>query len=165
VKAAAFCGMKTGMPRVWHSQPADDLPDGLVLFDGVCVLCSGWVHFIIARDPAARYRFGAIQTPFGRRLAARFGINPENPQTNAVISAGRAHFKLESALVVVKDFPGWRWTRIAYLFPKAVRDFCYDRIARNRYTLFGRHDTCLVPTPDTMRRFLSQDPPGAVASR
>jgi predicted DCC family thiol-disulfide oxidoreductase YuxK len=153
------------MARAWSPQPAPDLPDGLVLFDGVCVLCSGWVNFIIARDPEARYRFVAIQTPFGRRLAERFGINPDNPETNAVVSAGRACFKLESALVVVKDFPGWGWTAIAYLLPRALRNFFYDRIARNRYTLFGRHDACLVPTPDVMRRFVSDDPTAAVPSR
>ena len=151
--------------RDWAPCPAEDLPDGLVLFDGVCVLCSGWVNFIIARDPAARYRFVAIQTPFGRRLAARFGIDPETPETNVVISGGRAHFKLESALVVVKDFPGWRWTRIAWLLPRRVRNFFYDRIARNRYALWGRHDACLVPTPDVGRRFVSEDPLEAVRSR
>ena len=151
--------------RDWAPSPAEDLPDGLVLFDGVCVLCSGWVNFIIARDPAARYRFVAIQTPFGRRLAARFGIDPDTPETNVVVSAGRAHFKLESALVVVKDFPGWRWTAIAWLLPRRVRNFFYDRIARNRYALFGRHDACLVPTPDVVRRFVSEDPLEAARSR
>jgi predicted DCC family thiol-disulfide oxidoreductase YuxK len=153
------------MARAWSSQPAPDLPDGIVLFDGVCVLCSGWVNFIIARDPDARYRFVAIQTRFGRRLAERFGINPDDPETNAVVSAGRAYFKLESALVVVKDFPGWRWTGMAYWFPRVVRNFFYDRIARNRYTLFGRHDACLVPTPDVLRRFVSEDPTAAVPSQ
>ena len=146
------------MPRrAWHSVPADDLPDRLILFDGVCVLCSGWVSFVIRRDPAARYRFVAIQTPAGRRLAERFGIDPEMPESNAVIVERRAWFKLESALMVVRDFPGWGWTRIAYALPRAARDFLYDRIARNRYRLFGRHESCLVPTPDIARRFLTDD--------
>ena len=143
--------------RHWHAVPADDLPDRLILFDGVCVLCSRWVAFVIRRDPAARYRFVAIQTPLGRRLAARFGIDPGEPETNVVIVDGRAWFKLESALMVVRDFPGWRWTRAAYLLPKGLRDFLYDRIARNRYRLFGRTDTCLVLAPDVVRRFLSDE--------
>ena len=116
----------------WHPVPAEDLIDRLVVFDGFCVLCSGWVDFIIARDPAARFRFVAIQTPLGRRLARRFGIDPDVPETNVVVAGGRAYFKLESALMVLAEFPGWRWTRIAYLLPKAVRNFLYDRIARNR---------------------------------
>jgi predicted DCC family thiol-disulfide oxidoreductase YuxK len=145
--------------RTWHSVPADDLPDHLILFDGVCVLCSGWVNFVIRRDPAARYRFVAIQTPLGHRLAERFGIDPAMPESNAVVVDGRAWFKLESALMVVRDFPGWGWARIAFCLPRALRDFLYDRIARNRYRLFGRHDSCLVPTPDIARRFLSDDLP------
>jgi predicted DCC family thiol-disulfide oxidoreductase YuxK len=148
------------MPRrSWHSVPAADLPDRLILFDGVCVLCSRWVAFVIAHDRQARYRFVAIQTPLGRRLAERFGIDAENPQTNVIVAGGRAWFKLDSALVVLAEIPGWRWTRIGHALPRRVRDFLYDRIARNRYRLFGRRDACLVPTPDVARRFLSDDMP------
>jgi predicted DCC family thiol-disulfide oxidoreductase YuxK len=151
------------MPRRdWQPVPVGDLPDHLILFDGVCVLCSRWVEFVIARDREARFRFVAIQTPLGRRLAARFGIDAEAPETNVIVANGFAHFKLESALVVLADFPGWRWTRIAYVLPKRVRDFLYDRIARNRYRLFGRRDACLVPTADVVGRFILDDSVGAV---
>jgi predicted DCC family thiol-disulfide oxidoreductase YuxK len=144
------------MPRDWRPIPAADLPDHIILFDGVCVLCSRWVAFVIRHDRSARYRFVAIQTPLGRSLAARFGINADYPETNVVVVGGRAHFKLESALAVVAEFPGWRWTRIAYALPRPVRDFLYDSIAQNRYRLFGRRATCLVPTPDVRARFLSE---------
>jgi predicted DCC family thiol-disulfide oxidoreductase YuxK len=152
------------MRREWHSLPADGVPDRVILFDGVCVLCSRWVAFVIAHDPAARYRFAAIQTPLGRTLAARFGIDAEKPETNIIVIGGRAYFKLESALAVLADFPGWRWTRVAYALPRWVRDYLYDRIAQNRYLLFGRRDACLVPTPDVRARFLSEsfaEAPGA----
>ena len=151
------------MRRGWHPVAADDLPDNLILFDGVCVLCSGWVDFVIRRDPS-RFRFTAIQTPYGRRLAERFGIDVVDPETNAAVIGGRAYFKSDSALTVLAELPGWRWTRVAYVLPKRARDFVYDRIARNRYRLFGRRDTCLVPTPDVMRRFIS-DNPGASHAR
>jgi predicted DCC family thiol-disulfide oxidoreductase YuxK len=147
------------MRRGWPPVPADDVPDDLILFDGVCVLCSGWVDFVIRRDPPGRFRFAAIQSPYGRRLAERFGIDKDNPETNAVVMAGRAYFKSDSALHVLAELPGWGWTRIAYLVPKPVRDFLYDRIARNRYRLFGRRDTCLVPAPAILNRFVSDDPP------
>jgi predicted DCC family thiol-disulfide oxidoreductase YuxK len=140
--------------RSWDPVPAADVPDHLILFDGVCVLCSRWVQFVIARDPAARFSFVAIQTPLGRELAARFGIDPENPQTNVVVTNGHAYFKFDSVLAVLAELPGWRWARIARVVPRLLRDFGYDRIARNRYRLFGRRDTCLVPTSDLKRRFL-----------
>jgi predicted DCC family thiol-disulfide oxidoreductase YuxK len=152
------------MRRDWHSLPAEDLPDRVILFDGVCVLCSRWVAFVIAHDPAARFRFVPMQTPLGRTLAARFGIDVENPQTNVVVMAGRAWFKLESVLVVLAQVRGWRWTRLAYGLPRRARDFFYDRIAQNRYRLFGRRDACLVPTPDVRERFVTEsfaDAPGA----
>jgi|SRR5580700_3602527 predicted DCC family thiol-disulfide oxidoreductase YuxK len=151
------------MRRDWHSLPAADVPDRVILFDGVCVLCSRWVAFVIAHDPAARFRFVPIQTPLGRELAARFGIDAENPQTNVVVMDGRAWFKLESALEVLAQINGWRWTRLAYALPKRARDFLYDRIAQNRYRLFGRRDACLVPTPDVRGRFVTDsfaDAPG-----
>ena len=146
------------MHRDWHSACAEDLADHLILFDGVCVLCSRWVEFVIARDPMGRFRFVAIQSPLGRALAQRFGIDADNPETNAVVSGGRAYFKLESVLVVLAELPGWRWTCVAYLLPRRARDFFYDRIARNRYRVFGRRETCLVPTPDVVRRFIADDP-------
>jgi len=145
------------MRQDWHPRPADDVPDNLILFDGVCVLCSGWVDFVIRRDPAARFRFTAIQTPYGRTLAERFGIDAVDPQTNVAVIGGRAYFKSDSALSVLAELAGWRWTRIAYVVPKRARDFVYDRIARNRYRVFGRRDACLVLTPDVARRFLSDD--------
>ena len=144
------------MRRDWRPLPADGVPDRVILFDGVCVLCSRWVAFVMARDPAARYRFVAIQTPLGRTLASRFGIDVENPETNVIVTGGRAYFKLESALVVLAELPGWRWTRIAYALPRQARDFFYDRIAQNRYRLFGRRESCLVPTPDVRARFLTE---------
>jgi predicted DCC family thiol-disulfide oxidoreductase YuxK len=102
-------------------------------------VCSAlrWVAFVIAHDPAARYRFVAIETPLGRTLAARFSIDVEKPETNVIVIGGSAYFKLESALVVLADFPGWRWTRVAYALPRRGRDYLYDRIAQNRYRLLG----------------------------
>jgi len=142
------------MHRAWHPLPAKNVPDRLIVFDGVCVLCSRWVDFIIRHDAAARFRFVAIQTPLGRELAERFGITPDDPESNATIVDGQAWFKLDSVLVVLAEFPAWRWTRVVWLVPRPVRDFFYDRVARNRYRVFGRRDACLVPTPDVRARFL-----------
>ena len=77
----------------WRPQSASDLPDGLILFDGVCVLCSGWVKFIISRDTTRHFRFVAVQSEAGTVLAARFGIDLVNPQTVAVTRGGQAWFK------------------------------------------------------------------------
>lgn len=140
--------------RHWRPETATDLPEGLILFDGVCVLCAGWVNFIIPRDPEGRYRFVSIQSEPGRALAARFHIDTEAPETNVVIRDGKAWFKADSALRVCHDLRGWRWTQVFRLWPRPLRNVFYDLIAQNRYRLFGKRDTCLVPTPAIRRRFV-----------
>lgn len=145
----------------WRPVPAPDLPDGLILFDGVCLLCSAWVRFVVRRDPGARFRFVAVQDAVGRGMAARLGIDEAAPETNAVALGGRAFFKSDAALAVLGQLPGWRWTTVLRAVPRPVRDWIYDRVARNRYRLFGRTDTCMVPTPDLASRFLKGEGAGS----
>jgi predicted DCC family thiol-disulfide oxidoreductase YuxK len=138
----------------WTPQPAPDEPDGLILFDGVCVFCSRWVRFVIDRDPGCQFRFLAIQSEPGRVLATRFGIDPEVPQTNAVVWGGRIFFKSDGALTVLRQLRSTRplgWLKVV---PRLLRDPAYDLIARNRYRLFGRTDVCMVPAPEDRSRFL-----------
>jgi predicted DCC family thiol-disulfide oxidoreductase YuxK len=135
------------------------VPDGTVLYDGVCVLCSAWFRFVAARDPDIRFRFTQIQSPYGRQLAIQLGIDPDNPKTNAVVLNGRAYLRSDSALQVLRHLPGWRWAGLALAVPRPVRDWIYDRIARNRYRLFGRTETCLVPDEALMRHVLPDTGP------
>ena len=92
----------------------------------------------------------------GRNIAARLGIDPEAPATNAVIVDGVAYFKSDSTLVVLQRLDGWQWVRMLRVCPRFIRDWIYDRIARNRYALFGRADSCMVPTAEQAARFLDQ---------
>ena len=133
-------------------------PDRLILFDGVCVLCSWWVRFVIERDAGARFRFVATQTPRGSALATRLGVDVANPETNVAIINGCAYFKSDATIRVLADLPRWSWSRILLLLPRGARDWAYDRIARNRYRLFGRNESCLVPTSSIAARFLLDDP-------
>ena len=139
----------------WSPQPAPDEPEGLILFDGVCVFCSRWVRFVIDRDPERRFRFLAIQSDAGRVLSARFGIDPAAPQTNAVILAGRIFFKSDAALTVLSQLAATRPLGVLKAVPRRVRDPVYDLIARNRYAIFGRTETCMVPPEGDRSRFLS----------
>lgn len=137
----------------WSPQPAPDESDGLILFDGVCVFCSRWVRFVIDHDPQARFSFAPIQSERGRTLAARFGIDPDAPQTNAVIWDGRIFFKSDAALTVLGRLPGMRSLAILKAVPRGLRDPVYDLIARNRYRIFGRTETCMIPPALDRARF------------
>ncbi|MBI3513702.1 MAG: DUF393 domain-containing protein [Proteobacteria bacterium] len=128
--------------------------DGLILFDGVCVFCSRWVRFVIARDPAARFRFVAIQSDLGRALAARLGIDSAAPETNAVIIRGQAYFKSDAALHVLRRLPRWSWSGALMVVPRPLRDWAYDQVARNRYRWFGRTEVCMMPTVELAARFV-----------
>ena len=142
----------------WDAVAAPDLAQDLILFDGDCVLCSRSARFVHERDEAGRFAFVAIQSPYGRALAARFGIDAENPETNLAVVAGRAFFKSDAALEVAGALRNRAWVGVARAFPKPLRDWCYDRLARNRFSLFGRRARCWVADPDFKSRIIEQAP-------
>jgi predicted DCC family thiol-disulfide oxidoreductase YuxK len=104
--------------------------DDVILYDGVCVFCSRWVRFVAARDVERRFRFTAIQSPYGTRLALAFGIDPNDPDTNALVHGWVAHFKSDAALTVLGALPGWGWVRVLRAAPKPLRDALYNLVAR-----------------------------------
>jgi predicted DCC family thiol-disulfide oxidoreductase YuxK len=128
-------------PAVTRTWPDDDV----ILYDGVCVFCSRWIRFVAIRDTEQRFRFTAIQSVYGTRLAQAVGIDPDDPDTNAVIHGGVAHFKSDAALTVLSNLPGWGWVRVLRVVPKPLRDAIYNLVARNRYQIFGKYEACFVP--------------------
>jgi predicted DCC family thiol-disulfide oxidoreductase YuxK len=128
--------------------------DDVILFDGICIFCSRWVRFVAARDKPARFRFTAIQSPYGTRLAQALGIDAGAPDTNAVIHGGVAYFKSEGALTVLSCLPGWSWVRMLFVIPRFIRDGVYNVVAKNRYRIFGKYDTCIVPDAGLRKRVM-----------
>ena len=140
----------------WAPRPVTGIPDGTVLYDGVCVICSAAFRFVAARDPEARFRFTAVQDRLGGRLAAQLGIDVAMAESNAVVIDGIAYMKSDAAIQVLSRLPRYGWARHLVHVPKGLRDWVYDRIARNRYRLFGKTETCLVPGPE-LRRHVARD--------
>jgi predicted DCC family thiol-disulfide oxidoreductase YuxK len=128
--------------------------DDVILYDGVCMFCSRWLRFVAARDTAQRFRFTAIQSGYGTRLARAFGINADDPDTNAVIHGGEAFFKSDAALTVLSLLPGWRWVRVLRAIPKPLRDAVYNLVARNRYRIFGKYEECFIPDASLRMRVI-----------
>lgn len=128
----------------------------IIVFDGVCVLCNGWVRFLLRHDRHARFRFAAMQTDAGRALLARHGLDADDPASFLLIDEGRA-FTDTDAIARVLSALGMPWTAAAALVriaPRTIRDRAYRIIARHRYRLFGRHAACALP-PDSARiRFI-----------
>ena len=128
--------------------------DGVILYDGVCVFCSRWIRFVATRDVRRRFRFTAIQSDYGARLARSFGIDPDDPDTNAVIHGGIAWFKSDAALTVLSNLPRWEWVHVLRAVPKPLRDAIYSLVAHNRYRIFGKYDECFVPDADMRARVM-----------
>jgi len=128
--------------------------DDVILYDGVCVFCSRWIRFVAARDVERRFRFTAIQSGYGTRLAQAFGIDPGDPDTNAVVHGGVAYFKSDGALTVLSNLPGWGWVRALRSVPKPLRDPVYNLVARNRYRIFGKYEECFVPDAELKARVI-----------
>ncbi len=126
--------------------------DDVILFDGVCIFCSR--RFVANRDTARRFRFTPIQSEYGARLARTFGIDPDDPDTNAVVHGGEVFMKSDAALTVLSLLPGWGWVRALFAIPKPLRDAVYGLVARNRYRIFGRYDACFVPAADLQARVI-----------
>ncbi len=129
--------------------------DGVILYDGVCIFCSRWVRFVATRDVAKRFRFTAIQSDYGRRLAQALRIDAASPDTNAVVLNGQSLFKSDAAIAVIASLPHWRWARILTLVPKPWRDAVYDLIARNRYLIFGTSSACYLGDASFSARVLA----------
>ena len=128
--------------------------DGVILYDGVCIFCSRWVRFVATRDVERRFRFTAIQSAYGTRLAQAFGIDPDDPDTNAVVHGGVAWLKSDAALTVLSLLPGWGCVRMLFAVPKPLRDVLYSLVARNRYRIFGKYDECFVPDAEMRARVM-----------
>jgi predicted DCC family thiol-disulfide oxidoreductase YuxK len=125
----------------------------IILFDGVCSLCSASVQFIIARDPHAVFRFASLQSETGEALREKFGV----PEVDSLVllEDGRYYTKSSAVLRICRRLAGaWKLFYIFRLVPKPLRDNVYDFVAEHRYEWFGKRGHCLMPTPDIRARFL-----------
>lgn len=142
----------------YRDDPAvPDFPDHhpLIVFDGVCVLCSGFARFVIRRDPEAVFRLTTAQSALGEALYRHYGLDPTEYETNIVIADGVAYGELHSAAQVLARLPApWRWLRVMGWIPDPVGGWLYRRVALNRYRLFGKTDTCMIPPPAWQERFI-----------
>ncbi|MEO6078780.1 MAG: DCC1-like thiol-disulfide oxidoreductase family protein [Steroidobacteraceae bacterium] len=120
--------------------------DRLMVFDGLCHVCSGWAGFIARHPVIPPFRLVAMQSEEGRTLLMAHGIDPDDPSTFLVIDSGRVYRESEGAIHVVTVLGGaWRCFSIARVIPRDLRDSMYRLLARNRYRWFGRRQVCYVP--------------------
>jgi predicted DCC family thiol-disulfide oxidoreductase YuxK len=132
----------------------DDRP--VIVFDGQCVFCSGWVKFALKRDKQATYRFMTAQSATGAALYRHYGLDDRDYETNMLLMNGQPYFRSEGSIRMVAGlgFP-WSLLKVFSLVPRVLLDRLYEFVARNRFRLAGRMETCYVPTPEDRARFIA----------
>jgi predicted DCC family thiol-disulfide oxidoreductase YuxK len=136
----------TVLPTHQHT-PGYDGRHPLIVFDGACVLCSSFARTVVRLDRKERFRFTTAQSPLGEALYRRHGLRTDVYETNLVIIDGTAYTRMDS-FVAVMNALGWPWraARILNMLPRRLRDALYGLIARNRYALFGKKESCEIPS-------------------
>lgn len=135
-----------------------DADKPLILFDGECNLCNGFVQFVIRRDPKAQFRFAALGSAAAAAALDAVGFRGELPDSVVLVGGGRVRTKSAAALAVLRRLR-WLWplTSAFWIVPAPLRDLVYDAVARRRIRWFGRRPTCWVPTPELSGRFADAD--------
>jgi predicted DCC family thiol-disulfide oxidoreductase YuxK len=126
----------------------------IVFFDGHCNLCNRFIDFLITRDHARRLKFAPLQ---GRTAAAELGpeFNPTAPDTVVLKSAGKVYIRSTAAILTLAELRGiYVLAKIFLFIPRFIRDWAYRVIATNRYSWFGRRDTCRLPSEAEKAQFL-----------
>lgn len=126
----------------------------VIVFDGVCVLCSRWVDFILRHDRHERFRLAAMQGAHGRALLEAHGLAADDPSSFLLVHDGIGYTDTDAIARVLHEL-GWRASSVALrMLPRRSRDAAYRWIARHRYRLFGQRTHCRLPDPAQAWRFL-----------
>lgn len=127
----------------------------ILLFDGVCNLCNGSVTFIVKRDPHKKFLFSPIQSEQGQELLRQFNLPEGDINSFVLIEGDRIYLRSTAGLRVLRQLHGlWPLLFAISLVPRPIRDFIYNIIAGSRYKLFGKQESCMIPSIELKCRFL-----------
>lgn len=145
-------------PFSYRSDPTvpefdDSVP--VAVMDAECTICSWGARMIHRLDRTGTVRICPVQTPLGAALLRHYGLRPDDPTSWLFLDDGLPHVDFEAVLHAGRRFGGWaRLTDLLRIVPRPMRNWLYQRLARNRYAVFGRADMCALPDPDFQKRLL-----------
>ena len=136
-------------------QHASERAKPIIVFDAMCVLCSANAQFVINNDRHGHFLLASMQGEVGSAIYRKFGIDPAVPDTILVVTGDQA-LRDSDAVLSIYDGLGWPWRMLSALkvIPRSLRDPAYRFVARNRYRIFGKRETCWLPTPEQASRVL-----------
>ncbi len=127
----------------------------VILFDGVCNLCNGFVQFILPRDRKNSFLFGSLQSPKVVEMLLPYPYSADSLSTVVLLENNQLYTKSTAVLRIARQLGGaWPLLYWLIIFPPFIRDSLYDVIARNRYRFFGRKDACMIPAAEWKSKFI-----------
>lgn len=127
----------------------------LILFDGVCNFCNSSINFIIDHDPEKHFKFAPLQSEVGQAILRKFNKNTKDFDSVILLKNNQLYEKSAAALEIAKHLSGfWKYLSVFSLLPTFFLNFFYDIIAKNRYKIFGKSESCRMPTLELRERFL-----------
>ena len=127
-----------------------------IFFDGYCNLCNSFIDFLIKRDSKEILKFSSLQSESAKKLLPSHFLENVSPETVIYLRDGKVYDKSTAVIKIMCDIGGfYKIFLIGFIFPKFFRDSIYDFIARNRYKIFGKSETCRLPTENEKARFLN----------
>jgi len=127
----------------------------IIIFDGVCNFCNGAVNFIIKKDVKEIFYFTPNQSSYGKELFKEYSISNSELDSVILVKNGHCYTKSDAALEIIKQFNGfYSYLYVFKILPKRLRDYFYDIFAKNRYRVFGKMDSCMIPSKKLRKRFI-----------
>lgn len=142
--------------EAWLTPRMQEAPPRVIFFDGVCNLCNAAVDFIIRRDKQRRFKFAPLQSPVAKDLLpGKAAVSLKGLNTIIYYRKGKVYYRSRAVILILEDLGGvYRVVRIFKLFPPRFTDLLYKLIANNRYRVFGKKETCRMPSPEERAQFL-----------
>ncbi len=142
-------------PRLRKERPVDNGGGPIILFDAKCVLCSANAQFVLRRDKVGHFRLTTMQGDIGAEIYRRHGVDPRDPTSMLVVEGDRVRKDSDAVLSIYEGLGlPWRLLGVLRIVPAFFRDPVYRCVARNRYRLFGKRETCWVAPPEYRNRLL-----------
>ena len=129
--------------------------DSIILFDGVCNLCNGFVQFVINHDKKNKFKFGSLQSDGAKKLLQPFHFPLDELKTIVLVEQGKIYLRSRAVLRIASHLDGaWKLSTILYVFPSFLSDAVYNLVSKHRYKIFGKRNECMAPTPELESRFI-----------
>ena len=130
----------------------------IVIFDGCCLFCNAAVHFIINRDPQAHFVFTPMQSALAKALMQQYCVNNKSIDSLVLIKNDQCYLYSDAVIEISKSLTGyWFVLSIIKIIPQCIRDYGYQLFAKNRYRLFGKKTSCVMPSKAIKSRFIGID--------